>query len=103
MEKMETPNESKTTTLVRSILTTEVKFILGVIGFVMGVVTPYYSLKQDVALIQKDISTINSNHMQHTQDLAQGLKDTITLVQSQQAEINELQKQNAVILSKLKP
>lgn len=103
MEKMETQTEQKTTSLIRSILTTEVKFIIGVIGFVMGVVTPYYSLKQDVALIQKDISTINSNHLSHTQDLAQDVKDVVVLVQTQQAQITELQKQNAVILSKLKP
>lgn len=101
---MEIQNENKSTSsLVRSILTTEVKFILGVIGFVMGVVTPYYSLKQDTALIQKDIAIINSNHLSHTQDLAQDVKDVVLLVQSQQAQIIELQKQNAVILSKLKP
>lgn len=86
---------------IRSVLNSEVKFIIGVVLFVVGGIAPYYGIKQDIALIQKDVSTINANHLTHTQDLAQEIKDTVSLMQAQQAQINELQKQNAVILEKL--
>lgn len=95
-------NVSTTGNLIRAILSSEVKFIIGIVGFVIGVVSPYYQMKQDVALIQKDISTINSNHLLHTQDLAQQLKETVTAVQSQQNQITILQTQQAIILDKLK-
>ncbi len=75
--------------------------MLAIVGFVMGVVAPYYQMKQDVALIQKDISIINSNHSAHIQDLSQEVKDVVRLVEAQQAQINTLQTQQAVILDKL--
>lgn len=95
---MQTPTAS----LIRAVLSTEVKFIIGVVGFVMGVVAPYYSMKQDVALIQQSIAVINSNHMTHTQDLSQEVKDIVNVLQSQQQQITVLQTQQAVILEKLK-
>lgn len=60
---------------IRSKLTSEVKFIISIVAFVLGGVAPYYSIKQDIALIQKDIEVINSNHMAHVQDLTQEIKD----------------------------
>lgn len=100
MKKIQTT--TTTSDFVRAILSTEAKFVIGVVGFVMGVVTPYYQMKQDVALIQKDISTINSNHLAHVQDLSQEVKDVIKLVEAQQGQINNLQTQQAIILEKLK-
>lgn len=94
-------NQSNTVNLIRAVLSTEVKFVIGIVGFVMGVVAPYYQMKQDVALIQRDISIINSNHLSHTQDLAQSIKDITKVVETQQAQINNLQTQQAVILEKL--
>lgn len=93
--------DEKNVSLIRSVLTGEVKFIISVILFVVGGIAPYYGIKQDVALIQKDISIINANHLTHTQDLAQQIKETVALVAAQQAQIAELQKQNAIILTKL--
>lgn len=78
--------ENNNATLIRSVLTTEVKWILGVIMFVFGIAGPYYGITQDIALIQKDISIINSNHEVHIQDLVQTQKD-------QSMQILELQKQ----------
>lgn len=60
---------------LRNILSSEVKFIIGIVVFVLGGVAPYYSIKQDIALIQKDIEIINSNHLSHVQDLTQEIKD----------------------------
>lgn len=95
------PTQTPTANLIRAVLSTEVKFIIGIVGFVMGVVAPYYSMKQDVALIQQSIATINSNHLTHTQDLAQEIKDTVAVLKNQQDQINILQTQQAVILEKL--
>jgi hypothetical protein len=87
--------------VVKSILSSEVKFVIAVIGFVVGVITPFYQTKQDVALIQKDVSIINTNHLAHMQDLSQKMSDITTIIQSQQKEINNLQTQQAVILEKI--
>lgn len=94
-------NQGNVSNLIRAILSTEAKFVIAIVGFVMGVVAPYYQMKQDVALIQQNIATINSNHMQHTEDLAQQVKDTISQVKNNQDAIQQLQLQQAVILEKL--
>ena len=101
MAKRTEQNQTNTSSLVRAILSSEVKFIIGIVGFVVGVVAPYYQMKQDVSLIQQSISVINSNHLTHTQDLAQEIKDTVAVLKNQQDQINNLQIQQAVILEKL--
>lgn len=101
MAKKTSQPESNTASLIRAVLSTEAKFVLAIVGFVMGVVAPYYQMKQDVALIQKDISVINSNHEVHIQDLSQTVKEMTTAIQEQQKQISVLQTQQAVILDKL--
>lgn len=85
---------------VRSVLTTEVKWIISIIVFVFGIATPYFGIKQDIALIQASISNINNNHEAHIQDLSQQMKDLGAMQVEQQKQIIELQKQLLVILSK---
>lgn len=94
-------NENRTASLVRAVLSTEVKFIIAVIGFVVGVISPYYQMRQDVALIQKDISIINSNHLMHTQDLTQEVKDITVILQQQQQQITVLQTQQSAIINNI--
>jgi hypothetical protein len=60
--------------LIKKILTTEVKYAIGIVVFVFGVVTPYYQVKEDISLIQKDISIINTNHEVHIQDMIAEIK-----------------------------
>lgn len=86
-------DNNKETNLIRSILTTEVKYILGIIIFVAGVVAPYYGIRQDVALIKQDINIINTNHESHIQDIVQQQKEM-------SAQILELQKQLIIITRK---
>jgi cell division protein FtsL len=76
---------------VKTILTTEVKFVIAVVGFVFGIVTPYYQMRQDVALIKADISNINSNHEVHIQDLTQEIKDLNLEQKAQNDRIIQLQ------------
>lgn len=83
----------KQTNTIKNVLTAEVKFIIYIITIVLGAVAPYYSIKQDIALIQKDISIINSNHLVHIQDISQQIKE-------QQTEIKEIQKQIYIIINR---
>jgi hypothetical protein len=78
---------------VKTVLTSEVKYVIGIILFVGGIVSPYYGQREDIALIKKDISTINSNHEAHIQDLTQQIKDLKTTDLDQQKQIIDLQKQ----------
>lgn len=86
---------------VRTILTTEVKFVIAIVMFVGGVVAPYYSMRQDIALIKNDISNINANHEVHIQDIVQEIKDINQTQQKQQDQIIELQKQAIVLMDKI--
>lgn len=89
MEEQKYQQES----LIKTVLTSEVKFVIGVITIALGVVAPYYGIRQDIALIQASVSNINSNHEVHIQDLTQEIKDLHTTMIEQQAEIIDLQKQ----------
>jgi uncharacterized membrane protein (DUF106 family) len=60
--------EIKNENWVRKVLTTEVKYILGIIIFVAGVVAPYYSIKQDIALIQQ-------NHFLHMETMQKDIEE----------------------------
>lgn len=86
-------NEALKTSTIKNVLTSEVKFIIYIITIVLGAVAPYYSIRQDIALIQKDIAIINSNHILHIQDIAQSMKE-------QQTEIKEMQKQIYIIINR---
>lgn len=86
-------NEAKEKNVIRQVLTTEVKWVLGVIMFVFGIAGPYYGMRQDIALIQKDIEIINVNHQAHIQDILQQQKE-------QSAQIIDLQKQLIILVSK---
>lgn len=91
---------SETKSIVKQALTDEVKFIISIVVFVAGVVAPYYNVQKDIALIQKDINIINTNHLAHTEDLAQDLKDIAITQKDQQSQIIELQKQIVALISR---
>lgn len=86
-------NKNESTNLIRQVMTTEVKWVIGIIVFVAGVIAPYYEIRQDVALIQKDIETINVNHLKHIEDIVQTQKE-------QQTQILEMQKQLWAVINR---
>ena len=49
-------------------LTTEIKYLIGIIVFVAGVVAPYYQIKQDIAIIQE-------NHFSHMEQMSKEIAD----------------------------
>lgn len=83
--------------VIRSVLTTEVKYIIGLIVFTFGIAGPYFSITQNIALIQKDISTIEGNHLTTTQQLASEVKDVKTEQVEMLKLIYELQKEILLI------
>lgn len=87
--------------LIKSVLTSEVKYIVGIVLFVGGVVGPYFQMKQNIALIQSDIANINANHEVHDQDIMQAIKDLNAQEVNQEAQIIELQKELIVLTGKI--
>jgi hypothetical protein len=63
---------------IKRVLTTEVKYVIGVIVFVAGVIAPYYSIKQDIALIKE-------NHFSHME----AMKKDILKLQEGKAECDK--------------
>lgn len=53
---------------IKKYFSSEAKFIIAIIGFVIGVVAPYYDIKQDVALIKE-------NHFVHIENLQNQVKE----------------------------
>ena len=51
---------------IKRVLTTEVKYIIGVVVFVAGVIAPYYSIRQDIALIKE-------NHFSHMESMTKDI------------------------------
>ncbi len=85
----------KEKSIVKQVLTSEMKFIISLIAFVFGIVTPYFGIVKDIALIQASVSNINVNHEAHIQDLTQEIKDL-------RAEQVDLQKQIIAIIGNRK-
>lgn len=83
-----------------SVFTANVKWMVSIALFVVGVVGPYYDIKTQIALMQASVSNINSNHEVHIQDITQEIKDMKAVEVDQQKQIIELQKQILVLISK---
>lgn len=94
-------NSYKEQTIVQQVLTSNVKFVIGVITIALGVVAPYYSIRQDIAVINDNISNINSNHEVHDQDILQSIKDLNVQEVNQEAQIIELQKELIIVTGKM--
>ena len=80
---------------LRKYLTLEVQRIVGVIVFCAWVLAPFYSIKQDVALISKDIEMIKENHMRHVEAFAKDITRMSEEQSSQQKMLIELMKEIA--------
>lgn len=96
---METSNgESK----IRKVLFNEISLLLSIMGvFIAGflyVTQPTNALDKNIALIQKDISVINSNHLTHLQNYAEEIKN----MKQQDAELAEELEEISLILMQIK-
>jgi uncharacterized protein YabN with tetrapyrrole methylase and pyrophosphatase domain len=61
-------NTAQTETIVKKILTSEVKYVIGIILFLVGVVAPYYDIKTEIALIKQ-------NHYAHIETMTGQIKE----------------------------
>jgi hypothetical protein len=68
-------NQEQTENIVKRILTSEVKYIIGIVIFLVGVVAPYYDIKQDVALIKQ-------NHMAHMETMTKQIEDNSNTIKA---------------------
>jgi hypothetical protein len=76
-------NDIKNTNIIKQVLTSEVKFIIAIITIVLGVVAPYYQIKQDVALIKENHFT----HIENMQREILELKEEDTRLQEQYVDL----------------
>lgn len=70
-------------TQLKQYLTSEVKFIIAIIGLVWGVAIPYFQIKEDIALIKQ-------NHMTHIETIQgniEKLQENDTRLQEQYVEL----------------
>ena len=72
---MKVVQEIETESLITKVLKSQVGSLVSVISFLVLIFVPYFGIKQDIALIQKDISIINSNHEAHIQDILAQLQE----------------------------
>lgn len=82
-----TANEVQTENIVKRILTSEAKYIIGIIIFLVGVVGPYYSIKSDIALIKQ-------NHSAHIETMQRN-------IESMQAEITDMKKTEVELMKEI--
>ena len=87
-------------TLLRKEIAWSVGIVAGTISVVLFIVNPLNKIYTDIALIQQSVETIQTNHLSHTQDLAQDIDRLANIQVEQQKQIIELQKQLLVIISK---
>lgn len=71
------------------IINSDLAIIIKIIGFISVVLAAYFGLGQQIALIQKDIETINNNHLMHIQDSLAKIEQR---QDKQDLKIEELQK-----------
>lgn len=80
----------KNTNLIKTVLTSEVKFVIAVISVVIGVVAPFYSIKQDIAIIKE-------NHFAHMEAYSKELTRIANEQEKQQETIIKLMQEIARI------
>lgn len=80
-------NQVQTESIVKKILTSEVKYILGIVIFLVGVVAPYYDIKTEIALIKQ-------NHLAHIETMQRD-------IQSVQNEVEDMKKTEIELMKTL--
>lgn len=83
-----TANAVQTESIVKKILTSEVKYILGIVVFLVGVVAPYYDIKTEIALIKQ-------NHYAHIETMTKQIEDNSNVI----AELEDTQTRLMTIIA----
>ena len=96
-EKLSDTEKIQTESLIKKVLTTEVKWVIGLIVFIAGVVTPYYDIKTEIALIKQ-------NHLAHIETMQGQIKansDEIKDLTETQVQLMQVIVENSVRLTNL--
>jgi uncharacterized membrane-anchored protein YhcB (DUF1043 family) len=83
-DQNEIANHEQTENIVKRILSSEVKWIIALVIFIVGVVAPYYQIRQDVELIKQ-------NHLAHIEQIEKN-------VEKMQEQIEEMKKTEVDLL-----
>lgn len=71
--------------VVKKVLTKEVKFIIVIITFIVGIVAPYYQIRQDIALIKQNALF----HIEKQQEQIKDLNTKYTDLKETQIEVQK--------------
>lgn len=86
-------NDAQTESIVKKILTSEVKYILGIIIFLAGVVAPYYQIRQDIALIKQ-------NHYAHIEAMTKQIEENSAEIS--ESKITQVQLMTVIAANQVK-
>lgn len=99
-------NQKDQESIVRKVLTTEVKYIIGVLVFLFGVATPYYNITKDIEMIRNNnqqmkdsILIIEKNHFSHIEKITSIIEE----LQKDQVEMKKTEVELMTIISERLP
>jgi hypothetical protein len=92
----------QTESIVKKVMTNEVKYLIAVVMFLAGVVAPYFSIRQEIALIKQNdfahIETMTKDIATNTADIKELRTTEVTLMSTISAQNAQIQ----MLLNKLK-
>ena len=90
-----TENQVQTESIVKKVLTSEAKYIIGIIIFLAGVVAPYYDIRTEIALIKQSNVAMQEDIKELTEEI-KIIKTTkaemIKTISTQNTQISTLKK-----------
>lgn len=84
-------NNAQTESIVKKILTSEVKYVIGIVLFLVGVVAPYYDIKTEIALIKQ-------NHYAHIESMTKQIDINIEEIKTIRNEIAASEKEQTELM-----
>ena len=87
-------NQAQTESIVKKILTSEVKYVIGIVLFLVGVVAPYYDIKTEIALIKQ-------NHYAHIEAMTKQIEINVEEIKTIKAELVATEKEQTELMKTL--
>ena len=87
-------NQAQTESIVKKILTSEVKYAIGIIMFLVGVVAPYYDIKTEIALIKQ-------NHYAHIEAMSKNIELNVEEIKTIKEELNKTEKEQTELMKSI--
>ena len=84
-------NQAQTESIVKKILTSEVKYVIGIVLFLVGVVAPYYDIKTEIALIKQ-------NHYAHIEAMTKNIETNVEEIKTIKLELAGAEKEQTELM-----